>query len=129
MKVKKTKRARPRLVPISEGMKEWSAMLQTELSTWPGVTTKPMFGFLSFYRHGTIFAALPQSRGFGSASSLIMKFNPMPPALLKCAQSDSRMDTNTRLPGKGWFSLELASPEDLREALWWLNQAYEGATR
>jgi hypothetical protein len=53
----------------------------------------------------------------------------MPPALLKHAQSDPRMDSNTRIPGKGWFSLELNSESDLRDALRWLNQAYEAAKK
>jgi hypothetical protein len=86
-----------------------------------------MFGFLSFYRRCTIFAALPQSRGFDSPSSLILKFNPMPPALLKLARADSRLDTNTRAPGNGWFSFRLSSDEDLHDALIWLNLAYETA--
>jgi hypothetical protein len=38
-------------------MKRWSAMLQSELVSWPAISTKSMFGFLSFYRQGTIFAA------------------------------------------------------------------------
>jgi hypothetical protein len=75
-------------------MKEWSAMLAAELNSWPHTSTKPMFGFLSFYRNGTIFAALPQTRGFDSASSMILKFNPMAPALLKRAEADQRMDTS-----------------------------------
>jgi hypothetical protein len=28
-------------------------------------------------------------------------------------------------PGKRWFSFNVRSAEDLRDALWWLNQAYE----
>jgi len=117
MKSKSSRRARPKLIPISEEMKEWSAMLASELNSWPGITTKSMFGFLSFYRKGKIFAALPRTRGFSSASSLIVKFNPMPPALLKRAHADPRMDTNTRVPGKGWFSFELKSRADVRDAL------------
>lgn len=104
-------------------------MLESEIISWPGISTKSMFGFLSFYRRGTIFAALPQTRGFSSSSSVILKFNPMPPALLKHAQSDPRVDSNTRIPGKGWFSLELNSESDLRDALRWLNQAYEAAKK
>jgi len=88
-----------------------------------------MFGFLFFYRKGTVFAALPQTRGFSSSSSLIVKFNPMPPGLLKRAQTDPRMDTNTRVPGKGWFSFELSSEADMRDALFWLNHAYEAAAK
>lgn len=104
-------------------------MLQSELHSWPFITTKSMFGFLSFYREGKIFAALPQTRGFSSSSSLIFKFNPMPPALLKRAQADPRMNTNTRIPDKGWFSFELNSENDVSDALWWLNQSYECTRR
>jgi hypothetical protein len=114
---------------ISEEMKEWSAMLGAELSSWAHISTKPMFGFLSFYRQDTIFAALPQTRGFGSASSMILKFNPMAPELLKRAQADERMDTSTGVPGKGWSSFEMRSPDDFGDALWWLGQAYQAAGR
>jgi hypothetical protein len=121
------RRPRPKLHPVSEEMRHWSAMLENEVCSWPKITTKPMFGFLSFYRAGTIFAAVPRSRGFGVASSIILKFNPMPPSLLQKAQKDARLDTSTRIPGKGWFSFELSSNQDLRDALWWLGRAYESA--
>jgi len=32
-------------------------------------------------------------------------------------------------PGARWFSFEIQSTEDLRDALWWLNQAYEAAKK
>jgi hypothetical protein len=88
-----------------------------------------MFGFLSFYRTGRIFAALPRTRGFNSSSSLILKFNPMRAALLEKARADARMDTNTRVSGRGWFSFEVASECDLRDALGWLDRAYQAAER
>lgn len=97
--------------------------------TWPDVNSKAMFGFLSFYRAGKIFAALPRTRGFNSSSSLILKFNPMPAALLAKARADARMDANTRVPGKGWFSFEVASECDLRDALAWLDHAYQAAKK
>lgn len=118
---------RATFTPISEEMRRWSSLLETELTNWPAVTTKPMFGFLSFYRAGKIFAAIPQTRGFNSSSSLILKFNPMPPALLKLAQGDKRMDTNTRVPGKGWFTFEVTCENDLRDVLAWLQHAYKAA--
>jgi hypothetical protein len=121
------RRPRPKLLPISEEMRHWSAMLETEVRAWPKITTKLTFGFLSFYRTGTIFAGIPRSRGFGAVASLIFKFNPMPPVLLRRAQKDSRLDTSTRIPGKGWFSFELSSEADLRDALWWLGRAYDSA--
>jgi hypothetical protein len=97
--------------------------------TWPDVNRKAMFGFLSFYRAGKIFAALPRTRGFNSSSSLILRFNPMPAALLAKARADARMDTNTRVPAKGWFSFEVASECDLRDALAWLDHAYQAAKK
>jgi hypothetical protein len=120
---------RATFAPISDEMRRWSRLLEAELMTWPDVSTKSMFGFLSFYRAGKIFAALPRTRGFHSSSSLILKFNPMPGTLLVKARADGRMDTNTRVPGKGWFSFEVASESDLRDALGWLDQAYQAAQK
>jgi hypothetical protein len=120
---------RATFAPISEDMRRWSALLEAELVTWPGVSTKSMFGFLSFYRADRIFAALPRTRGFHSWSSFILKFNPMPAALLAKARADARMDTNTRVPGKGWFSFEIASEGDLRDVLGWLAHAYQAAKK
>jgi hypothetical protein len=118
---------RPALIPISPEMQHWSALLEEELKTWPGVAAKRLFSFRSFYRGKVIFAALPRTRSFNSASSIIFKFNPMPPALSKRALADSRINFNTRISGTGWVSFELSSDVDLRDALWWLNHAYECA--
>ena len=114
---------------IAQEMRRWSAFLETELMTWPDVNRKAMFGFLSFYRAGKIFAALLWRRGFNSSSSLILRFTRMPAALLAKARADARMDTNTRVPGKGWFSFEVASECDLRDALAWLDHAYQAAKK
>jgi len=126
MKTKATS-ARPRLVRISEEMKQWSAMLEHELSGWPDVSSRPMFGFLSFYRRGAIFAALPHTRAAGTPSSFIFRFESMPPTLREQAERTSEIRLTDRSPGAKWYSLELSSSEGLRDALWWLNQAYEAA--
>jgi hypothetical protein len=124
------KRGHPhKFLPISEEMKEWSALLQTELNSWPAITTKSMFGFLFFYRRGAVFAALPRTKGFDSPSSLVFKFNPMPPHLTNRATDDRRMNASTTVTSKGWFSFNLTSDADLRDALFWLNKAYEAATK
>lgn len=115
-------RDRPKMPPISEEMKRWSAMLKTEVSGWPRISTKPMFGMMGLYRGEKIFGGLPVTRGFDTPNSVIFRFDPMPPDLLERALKDSRI-----APGKRWFSFEVASPSDLRDALWWLNQAYERA--
>lgn len=113
-------RDRPKMPPISEEMKQWSAMLKTEVSGWPQISTKPMFGMMGLYRRKKIFGGLPVTRGFDTPNSVIFRFDPMPQDLEQRAQKDSRI-----APGKRWFSFNVGSTEDLRDALWWLNQAYE----
>jgi hypothetical protein len=126
-KAKKTRPNRPKLPHIADEMKQWSAMLGQELRTWPHVKSRPMFGLLGFYRRTKIFGGLPVTRGLKTASSIIFKIEPMPPDLLRRAAQDPRVDTEGELPGRRWYSFELNSAEDLRDALWWLNQAYERA--
>ena len=74
----------------SEEMKQWSAMLGSELSTWPKVTARPMFGLRGFYRGKKIFAALPVTRAIKNPNSLIFRIKPMPPDLLKRAKKEPR---------------------------------------
>lgn len=118
---------RPKLLPVSEETRRWSALLESELRSWPGVIAKRMFGFRAVYREKKIFAALPNSRGFGPQASMLLKFDPMPPALLQRALNDNRVHGNT--PGKGWFSFTLSSDTDLHDALVWLNHCYESARK
>jgi hypothetical protein len=115
------------MFPITAEMQHWCAMLESELKSWPGVVPRRLFSFRSFYRGKTIFAALPQVRAFHSPTSIIFKFNPLPPNLLDRARADSRFISRPQLPGKGWFSFELRSEGDLRDALFWLNHAYDCA--
>lgn len=121
------KRAMPKMPPASEEMKQWSALLTQELSRWPKVTARPMFGMRGFYRGKKIFAGLPVTRGFGTANSLIFRIQPMPPALLERAKNDPRIATENRPDSAKWFIYELRAADDMRDALWWLNQAYEHA--
>lgn len=116
----RTMRDRPKMPPISEEMKQWSAMLKTEVSGWPQMSSKPMFGMMGLYRRKKIFGGLPVTRGFDTPNSVIFRFDPMPQDLEQRALKDARIT-----PGKRWFSFEVGSTGDLRDALWWLNQAYE----
>jgi hypothetical protein len=118
----RTMRDRPKMPPISEEMKQWSAMLKTEVSGWPQISTQPMFGMMGLYRGKKIFGGLPVTRGFDTPNSVIFRFDPMPQDLQQRALKDSRIT-----PGKRWSSFEVGSASDLRDALWWLNQAYERA--
>jgi hypothetical protein len=136
MKARKTKRKgpakrepskmreRPKMPPIAEEMKQWSAMLKAELLGWPQVTSRPMFGMSGIYRRKKIFTALPVTRGFDTSSSIIFRFDPVPADLHQRALKEPRIT-----PGTRWFSFEIQSTEDLRDALWWLNKAYEAAKK
>ena len=124
---KKPAGPRQKLLPVSEESRRWSALLESEALTWPGVIAKRMFGFRAMYRGKRIFAALPNSRGFGPEPSIFLKFNSMSPAFLLRAESDVRIHANR--PGKGWFSFALSSDTDLHDALDWLNHCYESAKK
>ena len=113
-------RDRPKMPRISEEMKQWSAMLGEELRGWPKVSSRPMFGMLGVYRGKKIFAALPATRAIGTPNSVAFRLNPVPQDLEQRALKEPRVT-----PGKHWFSFEVHSTKDLRDALWWLNQAYE----
>ncbi len=111
----------------SEETKQLSGMLGTELSTWPKVTTRPMFGLRGFYRGKKIFAALPVTRTIKNPNSFIFRIEPLPEKLLERARTEPRIDTENAAPSAKWLSFTLNSEADVRDALWWLNQAYEHA--
>src|SRR5713226_8494550 len=90
----KSKRSKmPKFFPIDDEMKELSAMLENEISDWPGVSKKPMFGFQGLYRDGVMFAALPRSRAMNSPRSIMCKFASASPAVLDSVKKHSRVDT------------------------------------
>ena len=111
----------------SEDTSQLSAMLGNELSTWPKVITRPMFGLRGFYRGKKIFAALPVTRAIKKPNSFIFRIEPIPAKLLARARKEPRIDTENNAPSVKWFTFDLNSEADLRDALWWLNQAYEHA--
>ncbi len=117
------KRPRPKLLKLSEEMERWSALLGSEVATWPGVTIKPMFGFLSYYRGKRIFAGLPKTKAMHSPSAIIFKLERVSKALATALHRDPRIAIS-EMGGAGWQCFELASDSDLRDALAWLDRAY-----
>lgn len=131
-KVAKTKSKHskmPKLFLIDDEMKKLSAMLEKEISDWPGISKKPMFGFQGLYRDGVIFAALPRSRAMNSPRSLMFKFASVSPAILDSAKKDSKVDAVSSMPGAGWFAFELKETSAMQGALGWLGRAYEAAKK
>ena len=122
---KKAKRG-PSLIKISDEMVVWSGLLAAEVSPWPEVTTKPMFGMTALYRRREIFAALPKTRGMGSANAVAFKIVGAPAKIMTQLKRDARISETVMAAAK-WFVFEMESEEDLRGALEWLTVAYEGA--
>jgi hypothetical protein len=103
---------------VDPEMQRWSALLQEELSDWPDVTSRPMFGLLAYYRAGVIFAALPLSRAVETPSSILLKLGEVrSPSLGRGG------------PGGKWVTFELTSSDDVDAALRWLERAYVKARR
>ena len=128
----KTKSSRPKMpkfLPIDDEMKELSAMLEKEISDWPGVTKKPMFGFQGLYRNGVIFAALPRSRAINSPSAIMLKFATTSPAVLGGIKKDSRFGTVSIMSKSGWLTYDLNEASATKDALRWLGRAYEAAKK
>jgi hypothetical protein len=128
-KVKSKRPKMPKFFPIDDQMKELSAMLEKELSDWPGISKKPMFGYQGLYRDGQIFAALPRSRAMKSPTSIMFKFTSISPAILESAKKDSRVDTVSSMSGAGWFFFELDDVSATKGALGWLGRAYEAVKK
>jgi hypothetical protein len=124
--VKPAKRKRPSLPAVSEEMKAWSSALATEVSVWPNVAAKSFFGFTAIYRGKYMFAALPRTRGWGTANSLAFKLERCPASLQKRLSADARIGY-TLMQKARWFTFELSSDADLHDALDWLGRAYEAA--
>lgn len=125
---------RPAMLRIPEEMKEWAGLLSAELANWPEVNARPMFGMQAFYRKRRIFAAVPRTRALNSPTSVIFKLHG---AVTKGSKSwdrqrkfhdleDNRLK-ELQMSNAGWLSFELNSAEDIRDALYWFEQAYNKA--
>ncbi|MCU1310693.1 MAG: hypothetical protein JWO20_1818 [Candidatus Angelobacter sp.] len=117
----------PKFQKITEEMREWAALLSGEVAQWPDVTLRPMFGMTAFYRKATMFGAVPATRSIGSPNAIIFKILDQQPKLKSRLEADSRVGTSIGVKQK-WYSFELSSPKDLRDALSWLSEAYEKAS-
>ena len=123
------------MLRIPEEMKEWSGLLAAELRRWPEVNARPMFGMEAFYRKRRIFAAVPRTRALNSPTSVIFKLHGQSSDRANNSwdrQRKARDLEDTRLhqlqmSSAGWLSFELNSAEDIRDALYWFEQAYNKA--
>ncbi len=109
--------ARPKLLKTDAEMQRWCTLLIEEMSAWPEVTSRPMFGMLALYRRKNIFAVVPRTRAAETPFSLLIK--------LPGAHHDRLRSASG--PGAGWVTFEMESATDTNEALRWLARAYRRA--
>ena len=122
------KGAHPKLLAISEEMRQWCALLESELLTWPQVEARAMFGMLAFYRKGRIFCAVPRTRSPEKSNAVIFKLANASPKLVATALAHPNVTTDF-MPKAGWMAFQLESVDDVREALGWFSGAYELACK
>jgi hypothetical protein len=126
--MKQPRPARPKLPPVSEEMKAWSAALAAEVDDWPQLSARSFFGFTALYRKDKMFAALPRTRAMGTSNSLAFKLDSPAPAAAARLKKDPRIGSMDMQKQKmRWFTFELSSDSDLHDALDWLGRAYEAA--
>jgi len=114
---------RPKLANISEEMKQWSALLGRELSSWAAVSSRRMFGMTAFYRNHKIFAVLPRTKAFETSNSVAFKLYKPTPRESKTLRADARI-TWSKGKAAGWIAFEVNGPADLNDALKWFDLAY-----
>jgi hypothetical protein len=126
MAAKSAKKTPPKLPPISEEMKAWSAALEGEVGTWPQVMLKSFFGFTALYRKDFMFAVLPRTRSLETASAIAVRMETRSASIRSRLEKDSRV-TSAPMESARWFAFHLASYRDLHDALDWIGLAYDVA--
>lgn len=116
----------PKSFTTSEEMRQWCALISQELLTFPQVNIKKMFGMVSFYRKDVIFAAVPDKKAYFSPTSIIFKLQEPSAAQQGRLENDPRINLSFGI-GQKWLGFELASADDIRGALAWLDEAYRAA--
>jgi predicted DNA-binding protein (MmcQ/YjbR family) len=115
-----TVRSRPPFLPASEELKSLVAAIEREVSSWPQVSLKPMFGMIAIYRGKTIFGLLPKTRSLYSADSVWMKFGKLTPSIQKKLQDESRILPPRHAKGARWYTICDATPADYGFIIEWL---------
>ena len=105
-------------------MRQWCALMESELLSWPQVKAKPMFGMVGFYRKGKIFAAIPKHRTVGNTDAVLVKLQGASEKVEAAALNHPKAIT-TSMPKAGWICMAMDSIDDVRDMLDWFSQAYE----
>jgi hypothetical protein len=101
--------------------------VEHEVSSWPQVQLKPMFGMTAIYRNRTIFGLLPKTRSIHNGDEIWLKFPKLTRVIRKKISAESRIVPPRRPNGAPWHKLSQIKPEDYSLVIQWLGTAYEAA--
>lgn len=124
---KKPTKPRPSLPRASEEIKRFASLLENEILAWPGVNSRPMFGFTGLYHSKKIFAALPRTRTLETPNSIAFRLPKRSRDITERMKDDRRVIIPT--PEAKWISFIVESESDIHEALQWLAHAYDEAVK
>ena len=100
------------LLPATEEMRDYCALLTREMLHWPGVKMYHLFGTCAFYHRKSMFAMLPDKRSLDSANAICFK----------------TASSNESASQDDWQTFELTNLAMVSTALASLEQAYRGST-
>lgn len=121
------RRSRVPFLPASEELKSLVAAIEREVSSWPQVNLKPMFGMTAVYRKDIIFGLLPKTRSLHSGDSIWMKFAKLTPAIKKKLQSEPRIIPPRKPTGAQWYTMSAVTPAEYGFVIEWLAIAHQAA--
>src|SRR5579864_1399529 len=104
-------RSRSPVVPASEELESLVAAIEQEVSSWPQVELKRMFGMKSVYRSGTIFGLLPKTRSLRTGDSIWIKFAKLTPRIKQKISAEARIVAPRKPTGAQWYTLTGIVPE------------------
>lgn len=124
---KNQKRRRMTFAPAQQELQSLVAAVEHEVSSWPRVRLKPMFGMTAIYRNRAIFGLLPRTRSIHTGDEIWLKFPKLTPAIRKKISAESRIIPPRHPNGAQWHTLSQIKPEDYSLVIKWLGTAYEAA--
>ena len=100
--------------------------MEGEVRDWPGVTTTVFFGFTALYRGRFMFGLLPRTRSIFTENAIAFRFEKVNRAMRAMLSKDRRIAAFDKDKVR-WFTFQLWSDADLRDALDYLGRACEAA--
>jgi len=99
------------------------ARLNEAVGRWDGVRITPMFGRWGYFSGEQLFACFPLRE---KEHDLWVRLSPIDQAR---ALREPGLRPHRRFASRGWIEMDVASPEDVSQALRWLRRAYHNAER